>query len=155
MSADILAAVRQMLKDDIAIDDLVDGRVHGVSLTPAEVDVMSQNPRKNIVISRGGAVPSVGSASYVRVKRVRLDFRAYGEDSFEASTVSQAVDDFMKAIRAQLVELADGSAVHVDNAVESAGPIDMVDPDTDWPSVFTSWAVHYSEIPVTAPLVSS
>lgn len=151
MIADIVAAVRQMLLDDIAISDLVDGRIFGVSLPREEEAHM---PRKNIVIARGGSVPSVGSNSYIAVKRMRLDFTVYGEDGYEASVLATTLDVFMKAIQPQVVTLTDGS-VRVLNAVESSGPIDMVDPDTDWPSVRVTWAVEYSEHVIAAEAVSS
>lgn len=151
MSADIVAAVRQMLLDDIAIADLVDDRVWGTHLDRPEVASM---PRKNIVISLGGSVPSAGSNSYIRVQRMRLDIRTYGEDGYEARRVWLLVNDFMKAITPTTVTLVDGG-VRVHNAVESAGPISMVDPDTDWPSVVATWAVHYSEVAIAAEQVSS
>lgn len=151
MNADILSAVRQMLIDDAEVGDLVDERVWGGDLDREEVANM---PRKNIVISRGGSVPSVGTASYIRVQRMRLDIRCYGEDSFEAGKVQRAVEAFMKAITPRVVELPDHS-VYVQNAVESGGPIDLVDPDVDWPSVYCAWGVIASEEAIAPVLVSS
>lgn len=151
MSADILAAVRQMLLDDIGISDLVSDRIYGGSLPRSEVASM---PRKNIVLSRGGSVPSAGTASHIKVQRMRLDIRCYGEDGYEAGVVHRAVESFMKAITPQTVDLTD-HRVLVHNAIESVGGVDLVDPDTDWPSVVCVWGVHASEVEIASPVVST
>lgn len=149
--ADILAAVRQLLLDDIAISDLVNDRIWGVELPRTENASM---PRKNIVLSPGGIVPSVGDASYVRIQRMRLDVRVYGEDPYEAMSVSRAVEAFMKAITPVVVHLISHSVL-VYNATRSTGPIALIDPDTDWPSVYSSWGVAASEEQIAATVVSS
>lgn len=150
-NADVVAAVRQMLLDDAAISALVTDRIWGGSLPRSEDASM---PRKNIVISRGGKAPSAGTNSYIGIQRVRLDIRCYGEDPFEAGTVYRHVDAFLKAVVPQTVDLADGG-VRVHNAIESMGGIDMVDPDTDWPSVACAWSVSTAETVTPLAIVSS
>lgn len=142
MSADVLAALVQLLKDDSAIDAYTDGRVWGVELDRAEVGNM---PRKNIVVTPSGNAGSGGDASYAQISRGRFDFRCYGEDSYEAGVLGRVVWSFLKAIRPQTVQLIDGG-VYVHNATVSGGPISMVDPDADWPFHWQSWGVHAAEV---------
>lgn len=154
MTADIVSAVRQMLLDDIAISDLVDNRIYAGGVPHSVSATWGNEPPKAIALSRGGSVLSAGTASYIKVQRLRLDVRCYGEDLYEAGRVHRLVEAFMKAITPQTVNITDHQ-VYVHNAVESAGGIDLVDPDTDWPSVASVWGVHASEEEIAAPVVSS
>lgn len=150
-NADVLAAVRWMLLDDNAISALVSDRIWGSDLDRTEIASM---PRKNIVLSLGGRVPSAGDNSYIGVERLRIDVRCYGEDSYEARSVWRHVDAYMRAIVPTTIDLTDHS-VRIWNAVASFGPVAMTDPDADWPSVSGAWGVVYALTSIPPVVVSS
>lgn len=141
MIADVLPAVVTYLAAVAEIDGLVDGRVYGEKLPAADVSAM---PRKCIVITSNGEVPSAGTNSYIQVARPRYEVRCYGETPYEARVLYRAVHAALKGMTANV-----SADVRLHNALQGAGPTALVDPDADWPFVWSTWGVSASEVEVS------
>lgn len=146
MQADILDAVATWLEGALSVP------VEYPELPRSLDDAM---PFKVLVITPGGSAFSAGDNSYVKVARMRADLRCYGETAMQAMNVYREAAEALKALRRRTVTVgAVGEEVGVvlDNAILSAGPLTVIDPDTKWPCVYATWAVHGSEIEVEAVL---
>lgn len=103
------------------------------------------------VLTPGGNAFSEGDNSYVKVQRVRCDFRCYGPTGYAAKRAYDSLADVLKAITPQTVEVGPTDrrvGVRLHNATLSAGPVQLIDPETKWPFVYATWGVHGSEVEI-------
>ena len=123
-----LAAVVQMLLDDLNISQLCGNRVYGSELPRNQA---KEQPRAALVLrpSGGGSI-GPGARSWTPWTVMRLDVTAYGKDPDEAINVHwaayRAFTDLERTVIANCI---------LHNAVVTGGPITGRDGDTDWPFV--------------------
>lgn len=141
---DPIAAVVAFLAADADVAALVGtttirgalvARVFGAAIPAEEA---AQMPRPAIAVSAAGGV-AVGG--YVRLQRPRIDVKCYGRTHHEAMAVHLAA---YAALR-YLYRRAQGAAF-LHNAVLVGGPLELVDPHTDWPLVSSTWNVLASDL---------
>ena len=135
MIQDHVTAVQEYLKADSDITALVGTRVFGIELPESETDNM---PRKAIVIKQSGGD---GSRGYLEHSANRMDVFCYGETPYEARKVRREVYDVLKQLDRTVIN---STLVHWVNP--SGGPLDLRDPDTQWPVVFESFQVFAAEV---------
>lgn len=136
MISNTFVGLVNLLKADAEIVALVGTRVFGYRLPASEAGSL---PRKTIVIRPAGGP---GARGFVKHRFIRVDVFCYGETEFEADELCREVHDTLK----QLPRTKAASAL-INNVDNEAGPIYMVDPDTDWPVVWESWLVATAEAP--------
>ena len=134
---DPVTAAMAILAADSDILALTGGRVFGGLLPESEQPNM---PRAGVVVREAGG-GLIGTA-WENFIDVRLDMFAYGATVREAFEVSRAVHAAMKNLTRTTT--ANGAVVHW--AKQDGGPFQALDPDTTWPSVFSSWQVLVSEV---------
>lgn len=135
MIQDHVTAVVEYLKADSDIVALVGTRVFGIELPEAEADFM---PRKAIVVKQSGGA---GSGGWLEHSTPRMDVFCYGETPHQARTVRREVYDVLK----QLIRTVIDSTLI--NSISPSGlPLDLRDPDTQWPVVFESYQVFAAEV---------
>ena len=135
MIQDHVTAVVEYLKADGDIVALVGTRVFGIELPETETDNM---PRKAIVVKQSGGD---GSRGYLEHSTPRMDVFCYGETPYQARTVRREVYDVLK----QLIRtVTDSTLIH--SISPEGGPLDLRDPDTQWPVVFESYQVFAAEV---------
>jgi hypothetical protein len=137
---DVIGAVRQHLLADSALNTLVSGRIYGQELPRDQNQYM---PRKAVVIRSSGGPAQMGT---IPVGDVRIDFRCYGESPLEAMKVFRTVFPRMKF---GTMRKAYGSAL-LHSARQDSGPINLLEPDVEWPFQFSAWMVKMAEIPISA-----
>lgn len=135
MIQDHVTAVAEYLKADLNIVALVGTRVFGIELPESETDFM---PRKTIVIKQSGGADSGG---WLEHSTPRMDIFCYGETPYQARTVRREVYNVLK----QLIRTVIDSTLI--NSISPSGlPLDLRDPDTQWPVVFESYQVFAAEV---------
>lgn len=139
-TADPIAALR----NDLVAASLPTDRVWSFEMSDAEINVMTQNPRDNIVLIPIGRVPGESDQGYARIGRLRVDVRCYSADARGAMRLYLATHDTLKAMRAHVTDTDDGDVL-IHNVTALAGPIALRDPDTDWHFVQGIYGVGYSE----------
>ena len=139
MIQDHVTAVMEYLKADSDIVALVGTRVFGIELPELETNFM---PRKAIVIKQSGGD---GSGGYLEHSSPRIDIFCYGETPHQARTVRREVFDVLK----QLIRTVTDSTL-INSISPEGGPLDLRDPDTQWPVVFESYQVFAGESPVSS-----
>ena len=115
------------------------------------VDVSTNTLPQCAVLSDGGDAPSAGSNSYVKIARVRADIRCYGRTMLEAKATYRRLATLLKELRpvTVIVGPAGGETrVFLHNAIHSAGPIPLIDPETSWPFVVATWGISGSEVEI-------
>jgi hypothetical protein len=141
---DTRAAVIALLKSDPAVAGVTGGdggRVFGGRLPNAQVERM---PRNGIVISWAGLGSGAnGARSYETMQCDRLDVKCYGSDPYEAGKVYRAVRVVLNGLTRRIV----GTALLYE-AVQTGGPLDLIEQDVDWPLVLGVWDVRASTIEV-------
>lgn len=154
MTADVLDALVVFLRADAGVIAAAEGKtIDGVADTPAvfygelPASFVAQMPFACVTLTRSGRVPGPGDNSYLRVQRPRIDVRSYGASKFEANAVYEAAHEALKQLTPQVVAL-DAGDVRLHNTVVSGGPIDLVDPETKWPFVWSSYGVGAAEVAV-------
>lgn len=136
MSADVIAGLVQVLKDDPAVAALAGARVFGLELPPTEAKAM---PRKAIVLRASGGA-SLAAGATVEHDSQRVDLMAYGETPFEAARLRRTAADAFKGLQRQV---SAGTLIHW---VEPAGGFATErDPDAAWPLAFQSFQAFYAE----------
>ncbi len=135
MIQDHVTAVQEYLKADVDIVALVGTRVFGIELPELESNFM---PRKAIVIKQSGGL---GSGGYLEHSSSRMDVFCYGETPYQARTVRREVYNVLKQLIRTVV---DSTLIH--SISPEGGPLDLRDPDTQWPVVFESYQVYAAEV---------
>lgn len=137
---DVIAALVAFLKDDPGINIVTAGRISGGELPPSVTNLM---PTKTIVVKDAGGLESIGQA-YQEYGDKRYDIICYGTTPKTAKDVYRNVYPAMKNLRRE---------VHLQTllhwAKQAGGPMPLRDPDTDWPSTFSSWQVLAAEVTVS------
>ncbi len=132
--ANPLTALRAHLLSDAGILALAGVRVYAGELPKADATLM---PRYALVASLAGGG---GPASDVPIMRVTIDVTCYGATGLQATTLYLAAREALRTLRRELVS---ESLLH--SAVELSGPLELRDPDTEWPFTFSSWRVVAGE----------
>ena len=137
-----IAALREYLLSDADVAEKAEARLFVPELPPNEAAHM---PRTCVVLSYSGGPPGIGASDYAPVAVNRIDVRCYGGPVisggwFEVEELWRAVYLALKGLQPQQVD--DGYLYH---AIKEAGPNHQRDSDTDWPLIFSSWAVMSGE----------
>lgn len=130
---DPLAALRQVLLADPAIQDLCETRVYIAELPPDEV---KNQPRKTVLFAPTGGVESRGTSPIMRSRFISY---SYGESLVEAGRVDRAVQDCLKHLQRRTVDLA---LIH---AVFPARSATGRDANTGWPLQYSTMTVIFDE----------
>lgn len=81
-----------------------------------------------------------GGAVHAALVAVRVDCHAYGPTPYSANLAHYLLHDAFRRIERQA---AGGTLIH--SVLPEGGPIDLVDPSTEWPEVVSSWALLTAE----------
>lgn len=100
-------------------------------------------PRPSITLSKTAGFPAF---AHMDLDRQRVDIRCYGENPYEADNLHRTVHLAMKHIERLRI---DGMLIH--STKPQIGGMVLLDPDTDWPNVFSSWEVLIAEVPAPTP----
>lgn len=141
MVPDHIDALVQLLRADPEVAALCDGHVYGGTAIPRAA--VRRMPANAVVIAYSGGVGAlgVGAQSW---GDVRVDARSYGPSEQGAGVVFRAVYTALKGFERKV--FAD-MLLHWARPV--GGPLQLRDPDTDWPFILTSWQVLAGETPVS------
>ncbi len=135
MSENIASALRLFLLADSGVSGLVETRVFAVDLPAAEAASM---PRQCVVVKPSGG-PPFQPGSYIDHALQTLDLFSYGETSFEADLVRDAVGSALRLLRRGTIGT---TLIHW---VQPAGGwASNRDPDADWPMGFQSFQAFYA-----------
>ena len=148
MSADAKAAVIAYLLADADVASLAGTRVFGDE--EAFRGVIDEVIPKTVTVNRSGGMDDRG---YAPLDHQRFDIKCFGETRYEASKLYDALRLAMKAMVPTTISLNDGS-VRLYNANRSGGAMDLVDPDAQWPYVWSSWMVTCDDRQVSGVFVS-
>lgn len=137
---DVMAALIGYLAAQTAITALVpSSRIFGGEIPKTQVAAM---PQKAIVLRLAPGAPNgPGDRDMTDLSTTGIDVFAYGENFTEASKVRRAVYDAMKAV----LRLKTSSTL-LHYAHRRSGPMQMKDPDGDWPVVIEAWLVMASTV---------
>lgn len=142
MSADPVAATRQILLNDSAVTALIGGatpRIFG-EIDEDQAKVM---PEACIVLKPSGGPRSPGGG-FQHYGKQRVDVISYGASLYESYLVNLAAYDALKAAKRQISE---GVLIHSIEA-QSKGSTAR-DPEKQWPVTYSSYLVMYAETPVS------
>jgi len=136
--ANPLAGLVAYLVGDTNVYTATAGRVYGGELPKSQAGEM---PRATVLCALSGGG---GPASDAPELRVTCDVSCYGATPYAAL-------ELYLTVRAALRTLArdTGASALLHSAVETAGPLELREPDVRWPVVWSSWRVIASERPVT------
>lgn len=135
MIADPINALADLLKADPSVASLVATRVYGGELPDSQNVSM---PRECVQLTHaGGPADPFG---YIQVGRLRVDVRCWGPTPYRAGLVHREVHGALKGMRRNV----QGDTMLFSATVDTA-PTSLRDPDTEWPFMFSSWMVLYSE----------
>lgn len=132
-------AIIDFLQADAQVTTVMAARVFGAELPPAEVSNM---PRECAVIKASGGPGS--DMGYMKTNRNRYEIRTYGRTPLTAWDAHLAVHDALK----QMVPTVTNNT-KLNNAVQVQGPMQLRDPDVNWPFVLSSYSISASEVTVT------
>ena len=131
---DGLAALITYLKAQSAISSALGTRVFGLELPESETDDM---PRKAIVCNIAGGV---GSASYLDMYKLRVDFYCYGETPYEASEVWRTLKPILRDMERNVT-----SSTCLTSAEHSGGATFTRESVTEWSVVVDTWLIGFKE----------
>ena len=134
-----IAAIIDFLQADARVTTVMAARVFGAELPPDEVSNM---PRECAVIKVSGGPGS--DMGYMKTNRNRYEIRTYGRTPLLAWDAHLAVHDALK----QMVPNVTNST-KLNNAIQVQGPMQLRDPDVNWPFVLSSYSISASEVTVT------
>lgn len=137
--ADLTAGLVAYLKTPAVLHTLLQGRVFGGELPPAQTETM---PRKALVVSASGGVSLTGG-SFVETDTARVDLFAFGETPIEAARVMRESALAMKRLRRSIHA---GCLLHWANP--AGGAIGGREPQTEWPRQFQSFQVMHGLIKI-------
>jgi len=130
---DPLAALRQVLLADRAIQDLCESRVYVGELPPLEADAQA---RKAVLLAPTGGVERRGSGP---IMRTRFTAWCYGESLVEAGRMDRAVQECLGNLSRRTVDLA---LIHSVFPSRSATGRDA---NTGWPLQYSTMTVIFDE----------
>lgn len=133
---DLLVALVAHLEADTAVAAAVGSRVYGAELPPSETDAQ---PRAAIVVRYAGGLGQYGRGWQQWGDR-RIDTLCYGADPAAAGGVFNALHPAMKQLEREAY-----ADVLLHWARQAGGPLQLRDPDTNWPLVLSTWQVLASE----------
>lgn len=126
---DALQATVVMLKASAAVLALADTRVYGEELPEGEA---SAEPRAVVLVRRVPGAPRVGG--FLALQEDHFGVWCLGENPYRAMELHLATADALKHARRQVQE---DTLLHGFDPL--SGPEPGVDPDTQWPYVFSTW----------------
>ena len=131
-----LAGLRALLLADAALVARVGNRVYGLEFPRASVATNAM-PLDSIVLNPSGGLDA---RSYVQITRPRIDVWAYGPTASDAMWTLLAAHDALK-----YVKNATHGSVRIYGANQISGPVNLREPETEWPLVISSWEVLVNE----------
>lgn len=134
--SDPVGALLYLLKADEDVAALVEDRIYVPELSKATGNIM---PINCIVMSRAGGT-GVGSISYLPIRHQRVDIKCYGTTPYQSTLVYWSTHKALKGIDRRVIDLC---LLHW--AMEEVGPMDLREPEEDWPFTFSSWVVMAAE----------
>ena len=134
-----IIAIIDFLQADTTVGSVMATRVFGAELPPGEVSSM---PRECAVIKASGGPGS--DMNYMKTNRNRYELRAYGRTPLLAWDAHLAVHDALKQMVPNVI-----NSTKLNNAIQVQGPMQLRDPDTNWPFVLSSYSISASEVTVT------
>lgn len=135
--SDPLGAVLAVLAGDSRVDALVSGRVFGGELPAQQVAAM---PQPAIVIRGSGGVAALGGGDLPIVPQ-RLDLYAYGAEPYDARMLYATAHLALKAVHQRVVN---GTRLYW--CQPAGGPLDLRDPDREWPYTLSAWQILVSDV---------
>lgn len=139
--ATIPEALVTFLSAQSFISTLVGTRVFGLELPATESKSM---PRNAVVLKMSGGPGGLGSSDDRPITRIRFDVLNYGATPLDALSVQRATHCALKSINRNIES---GTLLH--SAEQSAGPVNLRDPQGNWPLVLETFFVLAAEITVT------
>lgn len=82
----------------------------------------------------------LGAPRHAALLAVRVDVHAYGPTPYSANLTHYTLHDALRRIERLTIA---GTLVH--SVLPEGGPVDLVDPTTEWPEVVSSWALLTAE----------
>lgn len=141
---DVLPAIRLYLATDAAVAALVTLAPSAARVYVGDLPGPEGMPRNAVVISGSGGPQSL---DYVRLNRSTFDVRAYGSSGYHARRVHYAVYEALKHLQRRVVTVPGIGAVLIHTVVPATGgPLELRDPDTNWPFAFSTYRSLASEV---------
>lgn len=137
---DLITGLRSYLINDALVAAAVVNRVYGGGLPRALIEAGATGA---VALRGAGGTGSYGGG-YQQYGDKRIDVACYGATPRLASGLHNIVSPVLKQMRRN----TQGACV-LHWARPAGGPLDLIDPDTDWPFVFSSWQVLVAEVPAT------
>ena len=131
---DVITALRTFLTGQASVTALVADRIYGGRMPLVDQD---SPPEGAILLRLSGGTPVGG---FVHLQRPRVDVTFYAPTPARADAIRRVVHPLFRALEPQEIS---GTLVHA--IEEEGGPVSGVEPDTNWPYVFTSWRILASE----------
>jgi hypothetical protein len=128
-----LEALAAALQADAELSAAIGQRVY-VARVPGEPD---PDPGPGVLLRHAGGP---GAPRHAPLLAVRVDVHAYGPTPYAANLVHYAVHAALRRIERQTIA---GTLLH--SVLAEGGPVDLVDPVTQWPEVVSTWALLAAE----------
>lgn len=132
----VITALVSFLKANSEVNTISSGRIFGGELPEGEA---INQPRAAIVLRASGGGAMLGR-SYIELSDPRVDILCYGSTPYQADAVHRAMDPALKQMRRNV---QGNCLLHWANRTTS--PMNLRDPDAEWPMVLSVWQVLYSE----------
>lgn len=137
MIPSVITALTEFLKADADVASLAGTRVFGAELPEGEAINM---PRASVVCRPSGGGSYIPGRSYIEIADPRVDITCYGATPYQADRTHRAVHAALKQMRRNV---SAGCLLHW--ALPTVSPLQLRDPDAEWPMVLSVWQVLYSE----------
>lgn len=134
---DYVAGLVALLRASEPLQLLVEDRIYGMEL-PRDTSTTSEMPRAALVVNPSGGL---GIASYAQITRPRIDLRAYGSTPGTALKALLAAHDVLKYAKNSIA-----AGVKFYGVTLLSAPVNLREPDTEWPLVVSSWEMLVNEV---------
>jgi hypothetical protein len=128
-----------VLKQYSRVTNIVGDRVCGAKLSAR---VVGQMPTSAVVVKRNGITTGIGSADTIEYTRARIDVFSYGRTDAEAERVALSVHHAVKQFPGSRLV---GDGILVRSVTHTAGPIQIEDPETGWPTIIYTYEVLHAD----------
>lgn len=133
---DYVAGLIALLRASEPLQLLVEDRIYGMEL-PRDT-TSSEMPRTALVVNPSGGL---GIPSYAPITRPRIDLRAYGSSPNAAMKALLAAHDVLKYAKNDST-----TGVKFYGLTLLSHPVNLREPDTEWPLAVSSWEMLVNEI---------
>ena len=134
MTADLVAALVALFRDDTEISALAGDRVFGNELPRSAIAKM---PQAAIVIVPSGGI-SISGDTFAEHDSQRFDIRSYGSTQFEADSLRREIYRLLRRLPRTISE---GVLIH--SCSTAGGYTSLRDSDGDWPVFMQSFQILY------------